>query len=102
MGNSAVSTQRVRANHLRSLSDERPASFKFGSREYDPVHLGYVEDSSPTGVLLNSSLSGNHNTGHWFTDDAGRPGKIGPKLSDQRQYAILEYLKSATYENYPS
>jgi hypothetical protein len=84
------------------LSDERPASFKFGSREYDPVHLGYVEDSTASGVLLDSSLSGNHNTGHWFTDDAARPGKIGPKLSDGEKYAILEYLKSATYENYPT
>jgi hypothetical protein len=30
-----------------------------------------------------------------------RPGRIGPKLSDDEKYALIEYLKSATYENYP-
>ena len=83
------------------LSDARPASFKFGSREYDPINLGYAEDSSVGATVLDTSLSGNDNRGHWFTDDASRPGRIGPKLSDDQKYAIIEFLKSATYDNYP-
>ncbi len=83
------------------LSDTRPSRFRFGSREYDPVHLGYTEDDSPSSMLLETSILGNHNTGHWWTDDKDRPGRIGPKLSDDAKYAIIEYLKSASYENYP-
>jgi hypothetical protein len=84
------------------LSDTRPASFKFGSREFDPVNLGYVEDLSADAVTLDTSISGNRNAGHWLTDDPTRPGRIGPKLSDDQKYAIIEFLKSATYENYPA
>jgi hypothetical protein len=80
------------------LSDTRPASFKFGSREYDPVKLGYVEDGD---AVLDTSISGNHDSGHWWTDDANRPGRIGPKLSENEKYALIEYLKAATYANYP-
>jgi processive rubber oxygenase RoxA-like protein/cytochrome c len=85
------------------LSDTRPAKFTVGSREYDPIHLGYTEGQSviPT-TVLDTSLTGNSNAGHWWTNDAGRPGRIGPKLADADKYALIEYLKAATYENYPS
>jgi hypothetical protein len=84
------------------LSDTRPGRFRFGSREYDPVHLGYIEDDSPDSLVLETSISGNHNTGHWWTDDTDRPGRIGRKLGDDEKYALIEYLKAATYENYPN
>ena len=84
------------------LSDTRPARFTFGSREYDPIHLGYTEDQSPDSMLLDTSLPANSNAGHWWTDDRSRPGRIGPKLADADKYALIEYLKAATYENYPS
>ncbi len=83
------------------LSDTRPSRFRFGSREYDPVHLGYTEDDSAYSMMLETSIAGNYNTGHWWTDDKNRPGRIGPKLSDDDKYAVIEYLKSANYENYP-
>ena len=83
------------------LSDTRPSRFRFGSREYDPVHLGYTEDDGPNSMILETSIAGNHNTGHWWTDDAKRPGRIGRKLSDDEKYALIEYLKSANYDNYP-
>jgi hypothetical protein len=84
------------------LSDTRPASFTFGSREYDPAHLGYMEADSPDPVVLDTSIPGNRNTGHWWTDEANRPGRIGPRLAEGEKYAIIEYLKAASYENYPS
>lgn len=84
------------------LSDTRPAKFTFGTREFDPVNIGYTEDKSDGDVVFDASIPGNSNAGHWWTDDAARPGRIGPKLSDDEKYAIIEFLKAATYENYPS
>ena len=34
-------------------------------------------------------------------DDTSRPGRIGPKLSEDEKYAIIEYLKAADYDTYP-
>jgi hypothetical protein len=83
------------------LSDTRPASFAFGTREYDPKKLGYVDETGPTGMVLDTSVPGNRNTGHWWTDDTTRPGRIGPRLDEDEKYALIEYLKSATYDDYP-
>ncbi len=84
------------------LSDTRPAKFTVGSREYDPVNLGYTEDQSLDPLDFDTSLPGNSNAGHWWTDDTTRPGRIGPKLADADKYAIIEFLKAATFNNYPS
>lgn len=84
------------------LSDTRPASFRYGTRDYDPARLGYTEDPSVHDAVLDTTIPGNLATGHWFTDDADRPGRIGPALSDPDKSAILEFLKAATYDNYPT
>lgn len=84
------------------LSDTRPGKFTYGSKEYDPVKLGYTEDPSAETTVLDTSVAGNLNAGHWFTDDTTRPGRIGPKLSEDDKFAIMEFLKSATYDNYPT
>jgi len=83
------------------LSDNRPGTFTVGSREYDPVNLGYTEGASLRNFAFDTSIPGNRNTGHWWTDDTARPGRIGPRLSDAEKYAIIEFLKAADYENYP-
>jgi hypothetical protein len=84
------------------LSDTRPPKFTVGSREYDPVNLGYTEDQRLDAFLLDTSIPGNSNAGHWFTDDATRLGRIGAKLADADKYDIVEFLKAANYGNYPS
>ncbi len=84
------------------LSDTRPAKFNSGGREYDPVHLGYTDDPGPDSIVLDTSVPGNSNAGHWWTDDTSRPGRIGPKLADADKFAIIEFLKAANYDNYPS
>jgi hypothetical protein len=84
------------------LSDVRPDKFIFGSREYDPVNLGYTEDRDTAAVVLDTSIAGNRNSGHWWTDETSRPGRIGPKLAEADKYAIIEFLKAATYDNYPT
>jgi mono/diheme cytochrome c family protein len=83
------------------LSDVRPTTFKFGTREFDPVNLGYVEDTSAAAAVLDTSIPGNRNTGHWWTDDERRPGRIGRRFQDDEKYALIEFLKAATYDNYP-
>jgi len=53
-------------------------------------------------MILDTSIPGNLNNGHWFTNDSNQPGKIGRKFSDSEKYAIIEFLKAARYDNYPS
>ena len=81
------------------LSDTRPAAFWFGSRELDPIKLGFAQVEGTT--RFDASLPGNSNAGHWFTNDRTRPGRIGRAFTQDEKYAIIEYLKSATESNYP-
>jgi mono/diheme cytochrome c family protein len=62
--------------------DQRPASFGLGSRELDPVKVGYVDDAS--GDRFNTRLAGNGNGGHLY----------GTGLNDADRLALIEYLKS--------
>lgn len=82
------------------LSPTRPAKFAVGSREYDPVKVGFVTTPVAHGGELDTTARGNSNAGHWFADDK-RAGRIGPAFNDADRSALIEYLKSATYETYP-
>jgi mono/diheme cytochrome c family protein len=91
--------------------DQRDKKFFVGRREYDPKHLGYVTapdaDGDDDGFWLDTALKGNHNTGHAFAANAATwakfladrkanplpPGVIGPELTDDERYALIEYLK---------
>ena len=54
------------------------------------------------GFLLDTTLTGNDNSGHEFrelTEDERREswrakGVIGPQLSDEQRWDLIEYLKS--------
>ncbi len=90
---------------------ERDKTFFVGPRDYDPVNLGYETAQPPggehDGFWFDTSLTGNHNTGHSFqatpaqwqaylSNPSANPlpkGVIGPLLSDEERYALLEYLK---------
>ena len=90
---------------------KRDTKFFVGRREYDPVHVGYVttpdDDGDDDGFWLDTSISGNHNTGHAFSADAVMWGKhvqdpkanplphgvIGPEFTDEQRYELVEYLK---------
>jgi hypothetical protein len=71
---------------LRDPKD-RPASFAVGTRNFDPVKVGYVTDPSAPGnsFTFNTSGQGNLNQGHDYN--------VG-KLTEQERLALLEYLKS--------
>jgi RoxA-like, cytochrome c-like len=72
--------------------EERPRSFYVGSREFDPVRIGYSTEPGPGAFLFDTTLPGNANTGHQFRDDGGA-GVIGRGFSDQERFEIIEYLK---------
>ena len=81
-------------------AEQRPTTFRLGTKEYDPVKLGYVVDGprflTPPGMkpfALDTRLLGNWNTGHewWFY----------PDLDDEMRYDIIEFLKTFDDVNYP-
>ena len=89
----------------------RDQKFFVGRREFDPKHVGYVTapdaDGDGDGFWLDTTLKGNHNTGHAFAADAetwrkhradprNNPlpkGVIGPEFTDEERFALIEYLK---------
>ncbi|QTD46053.1 di-heme-cytochrome C peroxidase [Ottowia testudinis] len=84
------------------LSETRPVRFASGGNDYDPVRMGLAAKGGPGALDLDTRLRGNSNAGHWFTDDTTRPGRIGPALSAKERIALIEYLKAATRDNYPT
>ena len=66
--------------------DQRPKKFALGSREYDPVKLGFVVSTTcnQQDCLVDTTRTGDGNGGHlWGTD-----------LSEPDRMALLEYLKT--------
>jgi hypothetical protein len=66
---------------LLEQPDKRPKVFKVGSREFDPVKVGFRSEG---GFLLDTTQDGNHNDGHSY----------GTTLSEPDKAALLEYLKT--------
>jgi hypothetical protein len=79
---------------LLSPVAERPKKFYLGDREYDPANLGYLTDKLPGGFEFDTSLRGNSNCGHEFSDDQTKKGVIGRALSPDERRALIEYLKT--------
>lgn len=63
---------------------QRPTSFHVGSRELDPVKVGYVSEETPGTSLFDTRLPANSNQGHIY----------GTDLSEAERWALVEYLKS--------
>jgi mono/diheme cytochrome c family protein len=90
---------------------QRSARFFVGRRDFDAKHVGYVSEPADPGEAdgfwLDTTKDGNHNTGHAFVatpeqlaaaraDPKAHPlpsGVIGPLLSDDERWALVEYLK---------
>jgi hypothetical protein len=81
-------------------ADQRPKTFPLGTKEFDPVKLGFVTAGprfvTPAGMdpfTFDTRLIGNWNTGHewWFYSD----------LDDEMRYDIIEFLKTFDDANYP-
>ena len=82
----------------------RPTKFFIGSREFDPVNVGFKTDGYAGFQFLTSQL-GNSNAGHEYgTRDAkdengnllkDKDGNVAyPALTEQQRWDLVEYLKS--------
>jgi len=72
--------------HLLLPPEQRPKTFALGSRQYDPVKLGFVVDTAcgQQDCLVDTAQTGQGNGGHlWGTD-----------LAEADRMALLEYLKT--------
>ncbi len=79
---------------LLSPVDERPRLFCLGDREYDPAHMGYRTQCSEGTFRLDTSIPGNLNSGHEFTNSRVGYGIIGRALDHQERMDLIEFLKS--------
>lgn len=66
-------------------SDQRIKSFSVGSREFDPVNVGFETAASPESFLFDTSLLGNSNAGHEYGTGA---------LTDAERWELVEYMKT--------
>ena len=79
---------------LLSPASERAKTFWIGTREFDPVYLGFRNDEIEGAFLFDTSLKGNSNSGHEFREaPPNTSGVIGPYLSPEDRLAVIEYLK---------
>jgi hypothetical protein len=75
-------------------ADQRDKVFYTGSTEYDPKHIGYLHNKIPGSFKVDVSLQGNSNAGHEFRNaPPGTKGVIGPELTDDQRWELVEYLK---------
>ena len=75
---------------LLSPVSERPNEFYLGSLDYDTMKMGYKSDEDY--FKLDTSIKGNSNKGHEFSNKKGK-GVIGRLLSETERYELIEYLK---------
>jgi hypothetical protein len=73
-------------------ADRRDKTFYVGSREFDAKAVGYKTEKFDGAFEFRTDQPGNLNTGHEFRNGKGK-GIIGPELSDEERWAIIEYLK---------
>ncbi len=76
---------------------ERTKKFCLG-RDFDPVKVG-VDTSCKSGTyMIDTSLIGSSNRGHSFENAPLGNGVIGPLLTEDERWALVEYLKSIPEE----
>jgi mono/diheme cytochrome c family protein len=73
---------------------ERDMVFFTGSRQFDPRAVGFETAEFPGGFRFDATLPGNRNTGHSFGGPPETPGLIGPRLSEEQRWELIEYLKT--------
>jgi hypothetical protein len=86
---------------LLGPASERPRSFHLGSREFDPVHVGYEHTPVSGDFELESpdcapgaGSDGNCNSGHEFRDAPKGGGVVGRALAEHERWELIEYLKT--------
>lgn len=69
---------------LLQPADQRVKQFYVGSREFDPVNVGFDTAPFEGGFLFDTTLPANSNAGHTY----------GTRLSEADRWALVEYLKT--------
>ncbi|MBW0004550.1 MAG: hypothetical protein JO216_13795 [Hyphomicrobiales bacterium] len=72
---------------------QRTKKFWLGG-DFDPVKVGFDTSATSGTFLMDTTLLGNSNAGHSFQEGARGYGTIGPLLTDEQRWALVEYLKS--------
>ena len=78
-------------------ANERTKKFYMG-RDFDPVKVGVDTSGNSGKFLMDTTLKGNSNQGHSFESGPLGNGIIGPLLTDEQRWALVEYLKSIPEE----
>ena len=76
---------------------ERTKKFYLGG-DFDPVKVGLDTTATSGTFLMDTTLLGNSNAGHSFQDSPRGNGVVGPLLTDDQRWALIEYLKSIPEE----
>ena len=72
---------------------ERTKKFYLGG-DFDPVRVGLDTKATSGTFLMDTTLLGNSNAGHSFQNGPRGNGVIGPLLTEDDRWALVEYLKS--------
>ena len=75
-------------------AERRDSVFYAGSREFDPVQIGFTRAPFDGAFRLDTAIPGNSNRGHEFRNALRGGGVIGPELSDDQRWELVEYLKT--------
>ncbi|HEX4065667.1 MAG TPA: di-heme-cytochrome C peroxidase [Acidobacteriaceae bacterium] len=89
---------------------QRPKKFYLGTLEFDPKYVGYqYTKGQSSGFWMDTTKAGNENIGHSFDSsyNAASPsqspsGVIGPLLTDEQRWDIVEYLKDVQQDETPT
>lgn len=81
--------------------EERDKNFYVGSTIFEPDVVGFKSEAIANATFFDTTLPGNSNSGHVFVDAPRGNGVIGPALSEEERWAIIEYLKDAEAPVYP-
>ena len=76
---------------------ERTKKFYLGG-DFDPVKVGLDTTATSGTFLMDTTLLGNSNAGHSFQNGPRGEGIIGPLLTEDQRWALVEYLKSIPEE----
>ncbi len=77
---------------------QRTKKFYVG-REFDPVKVGVDTSGNSGKFLVDTTIRGNSNAGHSFENGPMGNGVIGPLLTEEQRWALVEYLKSIPEED---
>jgi hypothetical protein len=72
---------------------ERTKKFYLGG-DFDPVKVGLDTSATSGSFVMDTRLLGNSDAGHSFENGPRGAGIVGPLLTDEQRWALVEYLKS--------